>query len=170
MKPKPNFDPDFPMTSRRRYWPIRSIGQLMIVVALSGLVLSVVSMKSQRPSPSVNVRKRLPMTSRLVQVPSRNLQARDVVQPPPDRFVIVARAEIDPAMVVQARPDIDPGMVFNPYTRRRGSAPSDPMPGVSLWELGQTPRPLPVPEQLSPRGRVPQYPVIPQPQPQPRPR
>src|SRR5262245_40329764 len=128
MKPKLDFDPEFRANSRRWYWPIRSIGQLMIVIALGGVVLSVVPVGSrQQARPSRPLRRFVPNAT-LLQGPVLSPQGQAGERQPPDRFVVIAPAEIDPGMVVWARPDLDAGMVFDPYARRR-SLPTIPMPG-----------------------------------------
>src|SRR5438034_8864038 len=58
MKLKPEFEPEFAVTSQRWSWPIRSIGRLMIVVGISGVVLSLVvrevrNLKGQPPKRGV---------------------------------------------------------------------------------------------------------------------
>jgi hypothetical protein len=135
MKLTPEFDPELPSKARRWSWPIRSIGHLMIVIALSGLVLSVVPLKSRRPAPPAFRRTRVPGNRTVVQgsVPGLPQPQR----PELDRFVIIAPAEIDPEMVVRADPDLDAEMVFNPDSGRRGQAPGDRAPGV--WTLPSPP-------------------------------
>jgi hypothetical protein len=135
MKLTPELDPELPWKSRRRSWPIRSIGQLMIVIALSGLVLSVVPLRSRRPAPTAFRITRLPGNRTVVQgpVPGRWQQKSS----PRDPFVIIAAAEIDSGMVVQADPNLDAAMVFNPEAGRSGSTPQNLAPGV--WTLPQPP-------------------------------
>jgi hypothetical protein len=72
---------------------------------------------------------------------------------PPDRFVILAPAELDPGMVVQAPPDRDAAMVFNPETGRRGPEPIAPTPGGLRY--GPVPDPGLGPEQGVPSPRPP---------------
>jgi hypothetical protein len=148
MKPDPDFDPKCRVkTWRRGYWPIRSIGSLMIVVALSGLMLRALPIAPKRPGPPawrVAPRAAVPV---LVQGPVQTPPA--AVARPPDRFVIVAPAEIDPEMVLRAREDIDPEMVFNPDAGRRGPIPTAPVPGVNPY----LPVPVPAPAPGEPRPR-----------------
>lgn len=148
MKPDPDFDPKCRVkTWRRGYWPIRSIGSLMIVIALSGLMLRALPIPPRRPRPPAwKVAPRLAVPI-VVQGPVRTPRAR--VAQPPDRFVIVAPAEIDPEMVVRAREDIDPEMVFNPETGRRGATPISPAPAVNPYFPG----PIPIPAPGEPRPR-----------------
>ena len=151
MKPKSESDPELPSNLRRWYWRIRSIGQLMIVIALSGLVLSIVPPRTRgavRGSLNIKTVRGQPA---VIPGPIGRLQAG--ARPSRDRFVIVAPAEIDPEMVVRADPDLDAEMVFNPETGRRGSPGAAPAPGggpveptLRLWEL----RP-PVVRQAQPR-------------------
>ncbi len=133
MRPKTVIDPDFRSNARRWFWPIRSIGQLMIVVALSGLVLSVYPMKAQRQSrvPLKIVRFRGNVRGTSIGAPTPAVNPRVAVRPPADRFTVVASPDIDPAMVITASPDIDPGMVI-----RRGDDEPQLIPG-------QFPGPLP---------------------------
>jgi hypothetical protein len=147
MKHKADFDPMYGVNWRRGYWPIRSIGSLMIVVALSGLMLRAWLIPPGRPGAAA--RRAAPMRSVPVVVQGPVQTPRTGVGPPPDRFVIVAPAEIDPEMVVRARDDIDPEMVFNPDTRRRGSTAIGQAPAV-IWSL---PGPVPVPAPGDPRPR-----------------
>jgi hypothetical protein len=156
MRPKPDFDPEFPAHSRRWYWPIRSIGQLMIVIALSGLVLSVVPLRS-RPAPPVRTRPRFSRNPIVIQGPVWGLQARG--EQPRDRFVVIAPREIDPGMVVYARPDLDEGMVFSPYANRP-VAPAARIPG--LGPALPSERPGPTPDQFSPSRLAPQPPAVPE--------
>jgi hypothetical protein len=130
MKPKVDLDPMLQADVRRRRRPVRSIGALMVVVALSGLALGIVR------TPRGRIGVRAPVAPRV----ALKVQPRD-------RFVIVAPAEIDPGMVVRAREDIDPGMVFNPDTRRRGSAANGPAPVI----VTPAPAPVPAPDHAWPR-------------------
>jgi hypothetical protein len=110
MKSKIQFDPELGKNARRWYWPIRSIGQLMIVVALSGLTLWAVPRRSgDSVSGPLNLR-RIPAGMPTIRGPLRSPRAE--VGQPNDRFVIVARPDLDAGMVIQARPDIDAGMVI----------------------------------------------------------
>ena len=141
MKPKPEHDPERPSSSRRWSWRIRSIGQLMIVIALIGLALSVVPLRTQAPAPGVlkfrGVRgRRAMLPGSIGRLPAEVRQARD-------RFVIVAPAAIDPGMVVQADPDLDAAMVFNPETGRRGTLPGDQAPRSRPVEPEAIPEPAP---------------------------
>ena len=158
MKPKVQFDPEFGKNARRWYWPIRSIGQLMIVVALSGLMLGGMSMRSRRPVRNSLKPFRGPMNR--VQGPAGQFPAG--VAQPRDRFVIVARPEIDPGMVIQARPDLDAAMVIHPGTGGRLSRVA-PLVGGRPQLPGQAP--VPVPDQGELHDRSPYPLVIPQPKP-----
>jgi hypothetical protein len=147
MKPKADFDPMYGANWRRGYWPIRSIGSLMIVVALSGLMLRAWLIPPRRPGPAA--RGAAAMLAVPVVVQGSVQAPRAGVGRPPDRFVIVAPSEIDPEMVVRARDDIDPEMVFNPETGRRGLTPLGQAP-AGIWSL---PGPASVPAPGDPRPR-----------------
>ncbi len=71
MKPKVQFDPEFARKARRWYWPIRSIGQLMIVVALSGLMLWIVPMVGSECPVSVSPHLPLIPATTLAQGPAQ---------------------------------------------------------------------------------------------------
>jgi len=170
MKPRTYFDPMFHAEPRRRR-PIRSILALMIVLALGGLVLRAGPIPTRRQvSPPLRV---APVTGGWTAVPTlrqvspplqfapvpggplrvqgdvANPQARN--RQPRDRFVIVAPAELDAAMVVRARDDIDPEMVFNPETRRRGLVPNGPAPVIVAPVPGHAPLSVPAPDHARPR-------------------
>jgi hypothetical protein len=145
MKPKTDFDPMFQADLPRRRWPIRWIGASTIVLALSGLALRAGPIPPRRP---VSPPSRLaPMPGGWVAVQGGASNPRVGEMQPRDRFVIVAPAEIDPGMVVRAREDIDPEMVFNPDTRRRGSAPIVPAPVI----VAPVTAPAPAPDHAWPR-------------------
>ena len=108
MKRKPGFDDELRVKGQRWSWPVRSIGRLMIMVAVLGAALSVmVGMRKQKK----NVRYFPARVQQRIQAPQVNARAAL----PRDPFVVVAAAEIDAAMVVPA-PAGDEAMVFNPYT------------------------------------------------------
>jgi hypothetical protein len=151
MKPKPDFDPMFQANRRRGYRPILVIGLLMIVAALSGLVMGAGPIRARRPvSPPLQV---APMPGGYFAVQGSVPNTRPVRVQPRDRFVIVAPAEIDRAMVIRVRDDLDAAMVINPETGRRGSTPTVPAPA-----FGPT-----VPEGYRPVPSSPQPRVAPQP-------
>jgi hypothetical protein len=156
MKPKPLFDDELPPRPGRSWWLSRSIGTLMIVVAVSALVLAFVAERSRRlaaakqppsrPRPiltAARLRRQIPQTKRLLSQPR-------------DPFLIMADASIDPKMVVAAPMGIDDAMVVNRggqspqlglIAPRAGVPPIPPtrrgpirIPGPRLG-LGQTPRP-----------------------------
>ncbi len=111
MRRKAPFDRNFRAIQRTRLWPIRSLGPLMMVVALSGLVLSAFSLKPRGLASGPRNIVRAPATVTLVQGPAGT--GLTEVDPPNDRFVIPAHPDIEPAMVIRADPDIDPEMVFH---------------------------------------------------------
>jgi len=118
-------DPEFEFPSKlcRWYWPIRSIGQLMIVVALSGLAMAVLPDRPRPMSLAPGIR---PTAVRAVQV-LPPVQAPRV----PDRFVREAPGGIDDAMIVTARPGIDDAMIVNPSRLRGRPVTPEPAPDES---------------------------------------
>ena len=154
MKRKPGFDDELRVKGQRRSWPIRSIGRLMILVAILGATLSVMAgmgkqKKNARYFPS-RVQQR---------VPAPRINA--LVAQPRDPFVVVAAATIDAAMVVQA-PAGDEAMVFNPYTRERQSALAVPAPGSPLIPVPET-QPGQLPDDYFPPRGLPEWPAPAQP-------
>jgi hypothetical protein len=161
MKPKPELDLEIPSRLRRWYWRIRSIGQLMIVIALSGLVLSVVPPILRGPvRGSLNIKN---VRGRKAVIPGPIGRLPADIRPSRDPFVIIASAEIDPGMVVRADPDLDAEMVFNPETGRRGLSRSAPASTGGLV----APQAIPEPAPVAPPPRVWELrpPVVPQAQP-----
>ena len=126
MKPKTDFDPMFQVNRRRRYRPILVIGPIVTAVVLSGLVLRAGPIPSRQPGPNSRKVALMPLVQRQGPGIVQNLPVRGTQ--PRDRFVIVAPAELDAAMVVRARADLDAAMVFNPETGRRGLVPGGPAP------------------------------------------
>jgi hypothetical protein len=123
MRPKP--EPEFVFQPKHRRWyrPIRSIGQLMVMVALSGLALAVLP-ERHRPMPmALGIR---PPAVRAVQVvpPVR-------VPRPLDPSVHEARPGIDDAMIVTARQGIDDAMIVNPGRFRGAPIIQQPAPDES---------------------------------------
>jgi hypothetical protein len=139
MKPKVPFDPEFAADARRWYWPIRSIGPLMIVVALGGLTLWAAPMKRGGKASGPSNLRRVPAGRAAIRGPLRSPPAQ--VDRPRDRFVIMTCPEIDPAMVILA-PEIDAGMVVHPGTPGRASSVA---PRVDFGPLrpGQPPAAVP---------------------------
>ncbi len=120
MKNQSGFDPQSEEKARKRSRPIRSIGLLMLLVALCALLLSA-ALETQRKPPPV-IAAPFPVVAVpavLVYAPSRPVLA-------PDPFVRVADASIDPKFVVPAPPDLDQAMVVNPEAPARGLAPLTP--------------------------------------------
>jgi hypothetical protein len=151
MKREPVFVPKCSAAPRRWSWRIRSIGQLMIVIAVIGLVLAALPRKSRPPAPLALRLTPVPGKLAFSQVPVPDVSAQP--RTPRDPFVRIAPAEIDPGMVVRADPDLDAAMVFNPDAGRPESWPADRVPGVApveptlrLWTL-----PPPVVPQAQPR-------------------
>ena len=101
---------------------------LMIVVALIGLTLWIVPMRLKcqcRGSERLLDPATIPWSRALAielarsSAVSRPFQASGEGRSPRDRFVIMARPELDAGMVIRARPDIDAGMVIHPGTGGR---------------------------------------------------
>ncbi len=139
MKPKVPFDPEFAANLRRWYWPIRSIGLLMMVVALGGLTLWAAPIERGGKASRVPNLRRVPPGRAATRGPLRSTQAQ--VDRPRDRFVIMARPDIDQAMVIRA-PEIDAGMVVHPGTPGRASSVA-PRVGFGPLLPGQPPAAVP---------------------------
>jgi hypothetical protein len=155
MKLKPGFDDEFQRKRKARSWPVRSIGRLMIVVAVSGAALSVMTGmgKQKRNSRYFPARVQRP-----IQAPRPSVLAAK----PADPFVVVAAAEIDARMVVAAPVGIDEAMVFNPYTGERQSADGAPTPGSHLMPFPET-QPGQLPDDYFAPRVLPQWPAPAQP-------
>jgi hypothetical protein len=123
MKLKPGFDNELQPKAQRRSWPVRSIGRLMVVVAVCGSAWSVMAGTGKHKP---NVRFFPARVQRPVQAP----QIRALGAQPRDPFVVVAGAEIDAKMVVPAPAGLDEAMVFNPYAGARLSGVGAPLQGV----------------------------------------
>jgi hypothetical protein len=114
MKSKPSPEPELMLiwsrsqsrTRRRRWYRLpQSIAELMVVVAISGVSLAVVTEGSRRLNKGVTTRTPfvLPIQRSVLPIPSPQ---------PRDPFVIQARQSIDDAMIKQAPEGIDDGMIF----------------------------------------------------------
>lgn len=111
MKPKPSPEPELMLIwsrsrSRKRWYRLpQSIAELMVVVAISGVGLAVVTEGSRRLNKGVTTRTPfiMPVQRSVLPIPSPQ---------PPDRFVIQTRPGIDDAMIKQAPAGIDDGMIF----------------------------------------------------------
>jgi hypothetical protein len=119
MKLKPGFDDEFQPKRHRWSLPVRSIGLVMVEVAVCVAVLSVMAGLGKHKR---NVRHFSARAPRPVQIP----QVNALVAQPRDSFVVIAAAEIDAKMVVAAPAGIDEAMVFNPYRREKQSEVADP--------------------------------------------
>ena len=111
MKPKSLPEPELMLARgrrRRRWYRLpQSIAELMVVVAISGVALAVVTEGSRRLNKGVTTRTPfvLPIQRGVLRVP--------LPQPQPlDPSVIQARQGIDDAMIKQAPEGIDDGMIF----------------------------------------------------------
>jgi hypothetical protein len=132
MKAKIPFDSEFAGDARRQCWPIRAIGPLMFVAALSGLMIWAGPMMSGAKAAGPPKIRRAPA--------GRPAQAW--VGQPRDRFVIAVRPDLDAAMVIPVDPDLDAAMVIHPGTGGR-SLPMAPRLGGALPAPGQAPAPVP---------------------------
>ena len=135
MTPNPGFDDEIRLKFPRWWWPVRSIGRLMLVVAASALTMAIIA---GTVGHKITPKQR---TSR-ARVPVMNPPALPFASQLPDPFVIVADATIDSKMVAPA-PIIDEAMVFNPESRDR------------LPALAPGPESTPVPNGLSRRFSMP---------------
>jgi hypothetical protein len=134
MRPKREPELEFQPKLRRWYWPIRSIGQLMVVVALSGLAMAVLPDRHRPMRLAPGIR---PAAVRSVQVIPRVQVPRSA-----DPFIREARRGIDDAMIATARRGIDDGMIVSPG-RLRGATISPPQApdesesakAVPLWRI-----------------------------------
>jgi hypothetical protein len=157
MEPDLRFDSRFRDENSRRWsWPIRSIGSLMVMIAVSSLSLTVMARGARRqtkpaaPVKSWRVRQGPVLTPKAAPgVPAR---AMPVPRPRSDRFVIEADADIDPKMVLKADPNIDPEMVFNPEVRARRTLPIVPVPVPGQLPVAKR---APTPGEINPHGRNP---------------
>jgi len=155
MKSKHDFDPYLPEPSGRRLWPIRSIRQLMVVVAPSGVILAVGVTMARQPLSSMMRRalgyptaSAVPPRLAMVQARGRVVPPRVFLPQPPDPLVIVAPESIDAGMVVRAPDWIDPKMVF--------------IPSGGDWQAEQGGWPVPAPRVKGVAPRVaPEYKLVP---------
>jgi hypothetical protein len=151
MKRKPGFDDEFQPKGQPWAVPVRSIGRLMIAVAVCSAALSVMAGPAKHKK---NVRSFPARVQRRVQAPQINA----LVAQPRDPFVVVPSAEIDAKMVVAAPAGIDDAMVFNPYAREQQSVQGAPAPGNLLMPLYEG-NPGQVPENVYPPRLLPQLPA-----------
>jgi hypothetical protein len=109
-------------------WPLRSIGRLMTLVALSGLALAVWTEGSRRPNvpPAIRIPLRRAPRAQALDLPRTRLPAER------DRSVIVAPGGIDEAMIKRAPEGIDDAMIFNPLEPRRAPVMPSPIPGPEV--------------------------------------
>ncbi|MGO9471125.1 MAG: hypothetical protein ACLQIB_28620 [Isosphaeraceae bacterium] len=165
MRSKPDIDPDGPARSQRRLWPIRSIRQLMVVVAASGMLLAgAVTMARQPLSSTIGRVLGFPtpttMPPRLAMVPvPRTAVQPDVFPPQPrDHSVIIIPESIDRGMVVRAPEWIDPKMVFTPsgggWQPEQGGLPAPRAKGPAP-EAGPQYKLVPVPDGSIPPAKAP---------------
>jgi hypothetical protein len=130
MKLKPGFDDELQPKKQPWFRSIRSIGQLMLVVAVGGLTVAVVAgIANQKRSRRY---LRGPVVQRPVQVP----QVKALVARKRDSFVVIAAADIDAKMVMPAPAEIDEAMVINPDRRDRQADVSVPGPASPYPPLG----------------------------------
>jgi hypothetical protein len=162
MKPKPESEPegdfsDFSVKPRRTFWGFRSIGQLMIVVALSGLVLAVVTGRQSSTS-----RGALKIAKIRRAGPPWTLSGRQLAFQPRGKtlsprgfdlgMIKTAPQSVDDAMIKTAPAGIDEAMIVNPF-----GPPDDP----AVVEPEPTPEALPENAPERPPGLTPQDQPIP---------
>lgn len=187
MKSKPDVDLDWPASSPCRLWRIRSIWQLMAVVAASGIFLAVTVPLAQQPlssiiisnpglAPASSAPPRLAFypapavaqESLVIACPVEATQAPAIPAQPRDSTVIIAPESIDPKMVVRAPAWIDPKMVFTPNGAGLQAEPEalpDLVPRVPGITPGTGPqyKLVPIPDRSSPPAKDPQYKPVPVP-------
>ena len=115
------------LTRRRRWCRLpRSIAELMVIVAISGVALAVVTEGSRRLNRGVTTRTPfLPIQRGVPPIPNPQL---------PDPFVIPDMPGIDDAMIKQAPEGIDDGMIFpRPLSQRAAHGGS-----ACSWNAGPT--------------------------------
>jgi hypothetical protein len=98
--------------ARRAWWPPRSIGRIMALVALSGFAMASYAQRTRpaAPNPRFGPFVTQPPGSSWVQLPR-----------PRDPSVIVAPRGIDDAMIVTSRAEIDEAMIVSPERMKSGS-------------------------------------------------
>ncbi|MGC8638812.1 MAG: hypothetical protein ACP5XB_02905 [Isosphaeraceae bacterium] len=108
MRSQPHLDPEFTSCPKSGSWLAqpRSLGRLMILIAVLGLALGVYA-EGRRPNPVFP-------GGRVVAFQPPRLAPRRPLVRPRDPSVIVARPGIDEAMIHTARPGIDNAMIGNP--------------------------------------------------------
>ena len=124
-------------TRRRRWYRLpQSIAELMVVVAISGVGMAVVTEGSRRLNKGVTTRAPfvLPIQRSVLPIP---------LPQPRDPFVIPARPGIDDAMIKQAPEGIDDGMIFPRPGLFRAPAAPPPSPVTPSNPQPLQPRPLP---------------------------
>ena len=140
MKPKPSPEPELMLIwnrSRRRWYRLpQSIAELMVVVAISGLGLAVVTEGSRRLNKGVTTRTPfiMPVQRSVLPIPSSQ---------PPDPFVIPVMPGIDDAMIKQAPAGIDDGMIHSYPRASRAPVEPPPSPVTPGNPQRVQPRPLP---------------------------
>ena len=184
MKSKRDFDPDWQAPLRHRLWPFRSIRDLMVVVAVSGLLFGAAVTAARQTLPQM-FRRDLGLSTVSTAPPRGTLAPARVRAPmalvaqvqPRDPMVVFAPESIDPGMVVRASDWIDPQMVFTRravtgsrnrrrwhrkgWCRPRGWHRRSP-PGIAprVWPQSKL---IPIPDRLppSPRAREPRFKRLP---------
>jgi hypothetical protein len=147
MKPKSSPEPELMLiwsqsrTRRGRWYRLpQSIAELMVVVAISGVALAVVTEGSRRLNKGVTTRTPfvLPIQRGVLRVPLPQPQPQ-----PLDPSAIPARQGIDDAMIKQAPEGIDDGMIFPRPSLFRAPAVLPPSPVTPSNPQPLQPRPLP---------------------------
>jgi hypothetical protein len=149
MQPKPGFDDVFKMKYERRWWPIRSIWRLMLVVAASALTMAILAGTFR---PGIRPKYGISRTQIAVVKPPVLTIASQTTDP----LVIVADTSIDPKMVVPAPLDIDPKMVVRAPLDIDERMVLNPESSGRLPSLTPRPQSTPVPDGVSPYFSTPQ--------------
>jgi hypothetical protein len=147
MVPIPRLDPEFTSQPKSRYWLSlpRSLGRLMILIALFGLILAAF-MEGKRPLAVV------PAARRVAFQPIRTTPRRPIARPR-DRSVITARPGIDDAMIHTARQGIDDAMILSPGRIPRMPILIAPQPGAEAPRAAPPDSLQPEPWSPLPRGK-----------------
>jgi hypothetical protein len=143
MKPRPApFLELSPGQKSRRWCSLpRSIGQLMTIIALSGLALAAYSEHART--------RVIPLGARRFVFQPPQVPPRVEVQEPRDPSVLVAPRGVDEAMIVTAREGIDDAMIVGPARLRREAVTILPLPQSGA--PGAAPR-----SPWQPKSRLPQ--------------
>ena len=165
MKPKPDLDPDFAADSR--WWSVwvRAIGLRTLVIALAGSILCGLTLACRVSAMAGDAVAQTNGRVVVLQKPGQAPRAKALTRSPRDRFVVMARANIDPEMIVPAPAGIDEAMVFTEdegrLVRWTVVAPRPGVPAVAVPGYLPIPQPRtgdPPPPEYFPRLPAPSQP------------